>query len=82
MGQAQGANLVWGRKEAVLTTCPKSYITAESMTLIEEFVVRRRIGGRDSAELTARKVDAFVMLEDLLEAERRDGQQNSTIALQ
>ena len=32
---------VWARKTVALETCPKSYITAESEALVEEFLVRR-----------------------------------------
>jgi hypothetical protein len=49
-----------------LRTCPKPYITAESQTLVEEFFVRRRLGGMDFAELSARQVDAFAILEQAL----------------
>ena len=31
---------VWVRKTAVLGTCPKSYISAASESLVEEFFVR------------------------------------------
>jgi len=61
--------LVWVRKQAALRTCPKSYITADSLGLVEEFFVRRRLGRIDVADLTARQVEAFVILEKELAAE-------------
>ncbi len=54
--------------------CPKSLITGSSLALVEEFFVRRRLGVRDSVELEARKVDAFLILRDEMEREEQDGQ--------
>jgi hypothetical protein len=60
---------VWARKQAALRTCPKSYISADSLALVEEFFVRRRLGGMDFGELSARQVEAFVVLEKALGTE-------------
>jgi hypothetical protein len=60
-----------------LTTCPRSFITGESLALVESFLTRRKFGPIAVAELTAREAEAFVILESLLEAEIRNGQQNS-----
>ncbi len=73
--------LVWARKHVSLTTCPKSYISAESQSLVEEFFVRRRLGGLDFEELSARQVEAFVILERALAAERNDEQHDTRPAL-
>lgn len=72
---------VWARREVALGTCPKSYITAESMTLVEEFAIRRRLGGFDTAELTARQAEAFAMLEEALGEEIKDGRQHTGSAI-
>jgi hypothetical protein len=61
--------LVWARRNVVLDECPKPYITAESQSLIEEFFVRRRLRALDGEELSARKVEAFVILEKELAGE-------------
>jgi hypothetical protein len=66
---------VWARKDVALLTCPKSYITAESETWVEEFFVRRRMGAIDFSVLSARQVEAFAILENALTAEIRDGQE-------
>ena len=58
----------------VITTCPKSYVTGESLALVEEFLIRQRLGGVRAAELDARRVEAFLVLEKALEAETHDGQ--------
>ena len=65
--------LVWGRKHAQTEECPKSYVTGESLAIIEEFFVRRRLGIPDSIETEARRVDAFLILRDEIEREERDG---------
>jgi DNA replicative helicase MCM subunit Mcm2 (Cdc46/Mcm family) len=77
MGQDAGGPLVWARRDVALRTCPKPYITAESQTLVEEFFVRRRLGGMDFAELSARQVEAFVILEKALAGKMIDGQHNT-----
>ena len=66
---------VWARKHVALFTCPKSYITPDSETLVEEFFVRRRMGAIDFSVLSARQVAAFAILENALTAEIRDGQE-------
>jgi hypothetical protein len=49
-------------------------VTGESMALVEEFLIRRRLGGIRATELDARRVEAFLVLEKALEAETNDGQ--------
>jgi hypothetical protein len=66
---------VWARNGAALAECPKSSISAESLTLVEEFSARRQLGGMEFSALTARQVDAFTILERELATERADGQQ-------
>ncbi len=68
---------VWARKHIALETCPKSTITAESQSLVEEFLVRRRLRALGWEGLSARQVEAFVILEKALAAEMEDGQHNT-----
>jgi len=49
-------------------------ITAESEGLVEEFLVRRQLGGLRVEKLGARQVEAFLILEQALAAERNHGQ--------
>lgn len=65
--------IVWGRKQTHTEECPKSLVTGESLALLEEFFVRRRLEIRDSLEMEARKVDAFLILRDEVEREEQDG---------
>ena len=60
---------VWARKTVATESCPKSYITAESEGLVEDFLVRRRLGGLRFGELSVRQVEGFVILEQALVAE-------------
>jgi hypothetical protein len=62
---------VWARKTVATESCPKSYITAESEGLVEDFLVRRRLGGMSFGELSARQVEGFLILEQALAAEDR-----------
>jgi hypothetical protein len=72
---------VWARKTVATESCPKSYITAESEGLVEDFLVRRQLGGMNFGELSARQVEGFLILEQALAGEmkgegsnhRRDG---------
>ena len=65
--------MVWARKRVALATCPKSYITAQSTSWVEEFFVRRRLGGVRLEELGARAAEAFLILGEELARERDDG---------
>jgi len=47
-------------------------VTGESLSLLEEFFVRRRLGMVESMETPARKVDAFLILRQEMEREERD----------
>ena len=55
--------VVWAKNNAAATVCPKSFITAQSMAWLEEYLVRRKLGQRGIDGLGAREVEAFVMLE-------------------
>ncbi|MCC6857692.1 MAG: hypothetical protein IT158_03980 [Bryobacterales bacterium] len=57
---------MWARKQAALTTCPRSYITSQSIAWLEEFYVWRRLGAMRMEQLTARQVEAYVLIEDQL----------------
>jgi hypothetical protein len=68
-----GPHLVWGRGNAQTQECPKSFVTGESLALVEEFFVSRRLNFGDSLETEARKIDAFLILRDEIEREERNG---------
>ncbi len=55
--------VVWARNNAATTVCPKSFVTAQSMAWLEEYLVRRKLGERGIERLGAREVEAFLLLE-------------------
>jgi hypothetical protein len=65
--------IIWGRRQVQTQECPKSFITGESIALLEEYFVSSRLGIPQSVELEARKADAFLILRELMEREERDG---------
>jgi len=66
---------VWARGNAATTVCPKSFITAQSMAWLEEYLVRLNLGQRGIDGLGAREVEAFLILKHEL-AEVNDGPVN------
>jgi hypothetical protein len=61
--------IVWARNSAATTVCPKSFVSAQSMAWLEEYLVRRKFGQRGIEGLGAREVEAFLILEhELAEA--------------
>ncbi len=81
IGDEPQAPPVWARRNVCLATCPKSFITAESASLLEDFWMRRRLGGMALEELSGRQADAFTILETAVAAEMKDGQQNTRSAI-
>lgn len=70
--RATPERVVWARKQAASCECPKSFITAQSLAWVEEFLVRRRLGRWDPDRAGAREMEAFLILERELTGERRD----------
>ena len=66
------ARPVWAHKGVYTEACPKSVVEPQSLAWIEEFLVWRRIGGTPLNEMSARQVDAFLILDAELTAERDD----------
>lgn len=66
-------DIVWARRQIATTSCPTSYVTPESLALLEEFHVWKLIGSSDMHKLPARMVDAIFILENELRAENRNG---------
>ena len=61
--------MVWAREGVAISTCPVSYITPDSIALLEEFHVWKLFGHRDCYELPARTVEAISILESELKME-------------
>jgi hypothetical protein len=71
---APSAPIVWLRGRTTLTTCPTSFITPESIALLEEFHAWKLLGAGNVFDLPARLVEAIFILENELRAESNDGQ--------
>jgi hypothetical protein len=66
--------VVWVRGRVALTSCPTSYVSAESLHLLDEFNVWKWFGHNDLDGLPARVVDAIVLLESELRMEKSDAE--------
>jgi len=55
-------------------SCPTSFITPESIALLEEFHAWKLFGATDLYQLPARRVEAIFLLENELRSERNDAQ--------
>ncbi len=59
------------------TSCPVSYVTAESQTLLEEFSAWKVLGISDYHDMPARAAEAIFVLEHELRMERDRGKETS-----
>jgi len=66
---------VWARGGVAVSTCPKSLVTGDSLSFLEDYQTSKLLGGYgDVNELPSRKADAFVLLEQLVAKERSNEQ--------
>jgi hypothetical protein len=63
---------VWARGNVRLNTCPKSYITPESLEWLESYHVGKLFGFGDPNGLPARAADAFCVLEQEIVSEKNN----------
>ena len=66
---------VWARHDVATETCPKSYVTAQSLGWMEQFFVWRKLAYPRQDELSARDVEAFMILENEMGVEGRRGRE-------
>jgi len=71
--QRGASKIVWVRRRVFLDTCPRSFVSAESIGLVEAFGAWKLVGSGDFASLPARTADAFCVLENELRAEMNNG---------
>lgn len=65
---------VWARGEVWAAECPRSFVTAESLSLLDAYAFWRIGGTKDGFdEMPARAVDALMLLEAEERAEREHG---------
>lgn len=68
-------SIIWARGKVSAPRCPVSYITPESMALLEEYHVWKLFGRTDYEGLPARSVEAMFILESELRMEQSDGEE-------
>jgi hypothetical protein len=64
--------VVWARKGVATETCPKSYISAESLGWLERFFAWKRLGHIGDGALNARDAEALLILEKEWAAGKRE----------
>ncbi len=69
---------VWVRRQVHTEVCPKSIVKAASLAWIEEYAVWRRLGRVADSSMSARQVDAFLVLDGELRAEHHDAKEQKT----
>ena len=62
---------VWAREGVAITSCPTSYITAESISLLEEFHAWKLFNCANLYDVPARAAEAYCVLEGELRLEQR-----------
>ena len=67
------ARIVWARSRASTDQCPKSVVTAGSVEWVERFAAWRRLGASYPERLSAREVEAFLILDQELTEESNHG---------
>ncbi len=65
--------MVWAGGRVSIETCPTSYVSAESIALLEEFYAWKLLGVGSVYNLPARLVEAIFVLEKELRTEINDG---------
>jgi hypothetical protein len=67
------ARVVWARGQVSTDVCPRSFVTAESIGWVEEFLARKWLRLALPAELSMRQAEAFLILEQQLMLEKSGG---------
>jgi hypothetical protein len=73
-GTCSPGKIVWARGRVSVTTCPTSYVTAESLALLEEFHAWKLAGMANVYDLPARLVEAIFILENEWTQEKNNAQ--------
>ena len=61
---------VWARRNVVCMSCPKSFVSAQSLTWLDELRYWQRHGGSAYLETEAKKLDAFLLIEAEIAAQK------------
>jgi hypothetical protein len=66
--------VVWARAGVLTTHCPKSLISAQSLTWLDEFFTWKAAGGGLPWSMLAKSVDALLVLERAWQTENQNEQ--------
>lgn len=69
------SEVVWARGSVATDICPKSFISAQSIGWIEEFLVWKRLGTTLDLDASIRQVEAFLLLEEQIASEGQRGRE-------
>lgn len=64
--------IVWARGGQQLSTCPRSYVTPESISWLEGYRTAQLFGFGDVLRMAARDVDAYRLIEEETAREERN----------
>jgi hypothetical protein len=53
-------------------SCPKTFVSAQSLTWLDEFRYWQRLGGSGYLDAEAKKMDAFLLIEAELAAQKTE----------
>jgi hypothetical protein len=73
-GDASEGPVIWARRRVAVTSCPTSFVTSESIALLEEYHAWKLLGTSEFYTLPARLVEAIFVLENELRSEQNDGE--------
>jgi hypothetical protein len=65
--------VVWARKQVSTFICPKSFISARSLAWLEDYFVWRKLGRQMDRDMSARRMEAFLILEQQVSLEMNIG---------
>lgn len=66
--------VVWARRGLMTLQCPKSLITPQSLSLLEQFRIWQEFGGGAAWSLEAKVAEAILVLEQALKMEIEHGE--------
>ncbi len=68
------SRVVWARRNVIAFQCPKSIITAQSLSLLEQFHIWKEFGGGTPWSIDAKAAEAILVLEEASRKENERGQ--------
>ncbi len=73
-GSKPSSRVVWARRDLIAFHCPKSIITAQSLSFLEQFRIWKAFGGGIPWSIEAKAGEAILVLEEASQKENERGQ--------